>query len=174
MTLRPGGSDVVWAECHHHVSCVSMNLCLSFQGLWEPAAPRLDDGLLSLCLMPGAGGFESCIPAALEFGAVLIGCDGHGPPPVFGTGTVRRPDGFVSFPSYIDWTIRTRGRQCRGRRAQCPPLFKDQPCRDFQNIPFPSPCSIKAHVCAGPSGPSAGMSITARTGWRGINHRSGR
>src|ERR1700729_4051762 len=56
---------------------MAMNLRLAFQSFREPRAPRLDDGLLSLPLMPIAGCQEGCLPASLEFGTVIVLSYGH-------------------------------------------------------------------------------------------------
>src|SRR5450759_2320305 len=57
---------------------MAMNLRLAFQSFRESGAPRLDDCLLGLPLVPIAGGKEGGVPASLEFGAVLVRRCGHG------------------------------------------------------------------------------------------------
>src|ERR1700685_4125253 len=61
-------SDIIRAEGADQLSRTLMDLGLSLQVLWEPAAPRLDQRLLCLRLVPVAHREESRIPASLELG----------------------------------------------------------------------------------------------------------
>ena len=70
-------SNVVWAQDGDHLGRPLMDLGFAFEILWEPAAPRLDQRLLRLRLMPKARGHESSIPPPLEFGGDLGERIGH-------------------------------------------------------------------------------------------------
>jgi hypothetical protein len=71
-------SNVIWAQGGDHLGRPPMDLGFPFEILWEPAAPRLDQCLLRLRLMPKARSHESSIPSSLEFWADLGARIGHG------------------------------------------------------------------------------------------------
>jgi hypothetical protein len=60
------GSDIIRAEGNDKFGGLPVDLSLSLQVLWKPAAPRLNQRLVCLRLMPVSCGTESGIPASLE------------------------------------------------------------------------------------------------------------